>query len=112
MLADTGCGGTTLHPKDCVGLPYDRLANEASTLGVGGRSRGFREIAWIVFNGQPPIHMAAYQCEILIAEPTEHNERLPSLLGQDILQHWKITYDWRERLVLAEVHWADYILPQ
>ena len=110
ILADTGCSTTTLHPRDCEGLPYEELADEVSTRGVGGEARCYVEEALVVFPTELGSYL--YRSEILFAKPSPSNERLPSLLGQDIMRHWGVTFDQKEGLVLGEVHWADYELQE
>ena len=93
FLADTGASNTCLHPSDAVdiGIPFRRLRNPRNSRGVGGASPYFREPAYLLFTDGDLTRI--YSVELLIAEPSESNLRLPSLLGRNIMNNWRSVFD-------------------
>ena len=105
FLLDTGADVTCLHPADAknVGLAFDQLSNRVSYRGVGGRSPYFVEPAILSITDK--LQARLYAVQLLIAEPDGSNEVLPSLLGRDIINNWRIEYDpTRSRLECAVRH--------
>lgn len=88
FLVDTGASSTCLHPSDSVNLGIDltQLDYNSSSRGVGGLADYSPQGAYLLFrnDGAGTWH----RLELQIAKPAEHNRRLPSLLGRDILNQW------------------------
>ena len=113
FLIDTGAARTCIHPLDAnliMRIPRSRLMDArqwSSSVrggGVGGAGRYFVEPATLTFtndDGSPEV----VETEIWIAEMTLANQRLPSLLGWDILRHFRLITDGKtvtlDRLPLA-----------
>lgn len=97
FLVDTGATTTLIHPNDAERLAIDfgKLKNEDNSFGVGGRSKVFQEKAELIFHDEDGQTTQSYQLEISIAEPSEHNNNFPSLLGRDILNRMTMVYDPR-----------------
>lgn len=91
FLVDTGASQTVLHPRDCAGMPYDRLTAAGQSGGVGGLATYYSESAYIAFRDDTRTHV--YLQTVGIAEPNGHNDSIPSLLGQDIMQNWRVLHD-------------------
>lgn len=72
-------------------IPFDQLEDRIDSRGIGGFSPYYREEAILSFADSP--HTRFYLVDLLIAEPHEGNEGLPSLLGRDIINHWAMNYD-------------------
>lgn len=85
LLVDTGADVTSLHPADCDDMPYELLGDSSETTGVGGTTEYFREPALVTFRDLEDSSLQVYRLLIDIAGPTEYNQNIPSLLGQDIL---------------------------
>ena len=107
FLLDTGAGTTSLHPVDSVvkvGIPAADLIDPAKWDrhedhgGIGGRALYFVVPAFYAFL-QSDGEWKRLQGEIRIAELTIGNSRLPSLLGWDLLQHFRIAADWANRTI-------------
>jgi predicted aspartyl protease len=111
LLIDTGADRTALHPKDCEGMPYTLLGNISVTSGIGGSSRYYGESARIYFWDREHSCFHAYEQVIDIAEPTETNEWVPSLLGQDILRYWRVVHDRPTNTLTFEPRRADFRVP-
>ena len=93
FLLDTGSDSCCLHPGDArnTGVPFGQLGNMRLSRGIGGRSSYFREVAILSF--QDGSLSRLYAVELLIAEPSDANEGLPSLLGRNVINHWYVEYD-------------------
>ncbi len=105
FLVDTGASQTVLHPRDCAGLPYDRLTAAGQSGGVGGLATYYSESAYIAFRDDARTHI--YIQNVGIAEPGDHNETIPSLLGQDIMQHWRVLHDRPANSLTIDVAQSD-----
>lgn len=98
FVVDTGASRTCIHPLDAVrrlGVSPETLAapaqwrQQVDSGGVGGRARYFVEDAAYGFHhdGGKTERIIG---EIQIAELTNANQWLPSLLGWDLLQHFQL----------------------
>ena len=110
FLLDTGADSTSLHPRDArdAGIAFDQLGNRHSSRGIGGRSSYFREPAILAFSDGELVRM--YEVGLLIAEPNDTNESLPSLLGRNVINHWRMVYDPSEDRLEFSVRHADRTL--
>lgn len=106
LLVDTGADGTCLHPRDArrIGIPFSELGNRRFSRGVGGRSAYFREPAFLSFRDGDLARV--YELELLIADPNESDESLPSLLGRNVINHWHVEYDHSEGRLEFTVRYA------
>ena len=93
FLIDTGADSTCIHPEDVrrVGIPLERLSDARVSTGIGGNSVYFREPAVMSFTDERVKRL--YVVELLIGEPGESSNKLPSLLGRNILNRWRMEYD-------------------
>lgn len=113
FLVDTGAEITLLMPKDAATLGIDfgsLIPMPALISGVGGDVRLYRASASIVFSDEANHYV--YRAELAIAEPGEHNRGLPSLLGRDILNRWRLRYDAPANALEAQVDSADLVVPR
>ena len=77
--------------------------------GVGGSSQVFEQPSVVVFF-DPRNAMFAYQMEVGIIDDSQQARELPSLLGRDILDRWRMTYCPVDNLLAFEVLSADAML--
>ncbi len=110
FLVDTGASTTCLHPHDAMSvlrLKADRLADpvlwpvQEPYFGVGGASVSYVVPVRYLFrheDGQEQM----LRGDLRIAQLTRANEMLPSLLGWDVLQHFELVTNWRDRRVTLE----------
>ena len=102
LRVDTGADGTSLHPgaSTYLGLPFDRLEmqNPRVASGLGGQIVYFQEPAQLLFDDDVG---GLERCDVnlLIAEPILRNAALPSLLGLDVLNRWRMNFDPRNALL-------------
>ena len=99
FLVDTGADSTIIHPSDGQKLkvPFGDLQSEISAVGIGGGHSYFSENAVILF--EDDTRLREYHCEVLIGKPSSSLNRLPSLLGRSLLNHWRMLYDPPEDLL-------------
>ena len=88
-----------------IGIDYRLFENEVSTLGIGGASENFIEPAYLAFVGDEALY--GYEIELHICKPADELMTIPSLLGRDIIDRWRVTYDKSASELLAEVISSD-----
>lgn len=107
FIFDTGADTSLLMPLDArrMGIDYAMFDNEASTLGIGGASENFVEPAYLAFVDDEALY--GYEIELHICKPADELMSVPSLLGRDIIDQWRVTYDKSASELLAEVISSD-----
>ena len=110
FLLDTGADATCLHLPDAIriGIPFPQLRRRARLGGIGGASPYFREQAFLLFDEE--VETSIYQVSLLIAEPNDSNRTLPSLLGRDVVNRWRVNYDPANNTLECTVRSADHIV--
>ena len=110
FLFDTGADTSLLMPVDGqrMGIDYNDLRSTEVTLGVGGLSETFVEPAYIAFLGDGVLY--GYEVELRICKPSEVLMSVPSLLGRNIIDRWRVVYDSTELELSAEVVSADAVV--
>ncbi len=108
FLMDTGADTSVLMPSDAgkVGIPYDLLEGDRECAGVGGTVHSFVERAILVFS-HPDRTLYGYDLEIDIMPYDAAMEEVPSLLGRDVLDRWRILYDPQGSGLRAKPRSAD-----
>jgi hypothetical protein len=110
FLVDTGANTSCLHPVDSIhlmSLPVDFVAGIGAHPdavrygGIGGGAAFLRVPAEYRFEDIGS-GMTTLRSSIEIAQLTTANRAIPSLLGWDVLQHFKVTLDWANRRIELE----------
>ena len=107
FIFDTGADTSLLMPLDGqrMGIDYGRFQNEETSLGIGGTSENYVESAYLAFVGDKALY--GYEIELRVCKPSQDLMTIPSLLGRDIIDRWRVTYDKSVLELLAEVISSD-----
>ena len=107
FIFDTGADTSLLMPLDGqrMGIDYGRFQNEETSLGIGGTSENYVESAYLAFVGDKALY--GYEIELRVCKPSQDLMTIPSLLGRDIIDRWRVTHDKSVLELLAEVISSD-----
>lgn len=108
---DTGADRTILMPSDSVRmkLDFDLLSRPTRAVGLGGQALLFDERARLAFS-EPPNRIYVYDLDVKIAADDDQIGDVPSLLGRDILNRWRVDYNPVQNSLRMRVLSADGIL--
>ncbi len=90
---------------------YDLLSNPFQSFGIGGSAPTYMERARLTFADDIGRILYGHDIPLLIHHPTADAMRVPSLLGRDIIDRWRVTYDKSVSELVAEVVSADTEFP-
>ena len=93
-----------------MNVDYSSLQSPSETVGLGGLAGVNLEPAVVVFT-DPGKNLYCYQIDLEIIRPSQYLVGLPSLLGRDILNNWRMRYSPVTRRLSFFVHRADDVLP-
>ncbi len=112
FLVDTGADKSLLMPIDGyrLELDYGSLSGGIASLGIGGVSHNFVESAVVVF-AETGRNLYLYETELGIATPNPEIMGIPSILGRDILDQWRMTYNPSRNYLGFRVVTADRTIP-
>jgi hypothetical protein len=112
FCVDTGADRSLLHPGDGerMGIDYTKLTGETESVGVGGIRHSFVEPALLVFS-EPKRFLYVYIIDLAISPPSLDIMDLPSLLGRDILDRWRMIYHPAKKRLTFDVVSADVTVP-
>ena len=88
-----------------IGINYTDLQESEQSLGIGGASLNFIEPAFLAFVGDGELY--GYEIKLRICSPSDEIFTIPSLLGRDIIDRWRVTYDKPGLRLVAEVVNSD-----
>jgi hypothetical protein len=108
FLVDTGADVTTLMPADgvVVGVDYSQLTTKREIGGMGGISVNYMEPALAVFS-EEAVALHCYVVQVCMVPPRPEMMQVPSLLGRDILDRWRMVYSPTEGELAFEVKGSD-----
>ena len=93
FLVDSGASATAIHPSDIPKLEIPGTAlQEAERLrvhGIGGASTYRLIPGTLTFRNDASTTPLRYNTTLYVADPTDDNADIPSLLGRDILNYWQ-----------------------
>ena len=109
---DTGADTTLISLDDLEALGADLAAVEGLPVvqvrGLGGRIELHEAPAVLSFDDG--VHEYHYEVTITVPRPGRA-PRIPSVLGRDILERWRMVYDRKADTLTFEVHEADLQVP-
>lgn len=112
FLVDTGADSTYLHPRDGAdaSVPFDLLQGRSTSRGIGGTASYFPEPAVLLFADEATGQDYGYQISINVAKPGDVSDRIPSLLGRDVIRRWQMDYDPTNSRLAFAVRDADFVV--
>ena len=113
FLVDTGADQTILMPADGLNLrlDYAKLTRvQKPVQGIGGEIECYEENAIVAFN-DPGNAWYLYKIKLLIPKPNKKLLDVPSLLGRDLLDNWRMCYAQRADDLSFQVERADCTIP-
>ena len=110
FLLDTGADQTVLMPADALRLNLDhaQLRGSVQSVGVGGPSQDFLETGVIVVT-DGVLH--AYSINVIVSQPRQELMGVPSLIGRNIMNRWRVVFDYTSKTVTAEILSSDFQAP-
>jgi len=93
-----------------MGIDYTKLTGDAESVGVGGVCHNYVEPVLVVFS-EPRRFLYVYSIDLIIANPDPEIMDIQSLLGRDILNQWRMTYDPTKKRLTFQVISADVFVP-
>jgi gag-polyprotein putative aspartyl protease len=107
FLVDTGADATILMPADAIRMqvPFDQLGGDRQVSGIGGAMAVYSEPALIVFADTAVLHVYEITLDVMPPDPTILDA--PSLLGRDILDRWRMSYEPLKKELTFRVRSAD-----
>lgn len=112
FLVDTGADTSYLHPGDgsALGVPFDLLQGCLRSQGIGGTASYFQEPAVLIFIDESTAQYHGYRININIAKPGDVSDRIPSLLGRNVIRRWQMDYDPTNGRLAFTVRDADFTM--
>ena len=112
LLVDTGADTSYLHPRDGVvaGVPFDLLQGRSRSQGIGGTASYFPEPAMLLFIDESAARYYGYRISVNVAKPGDVSDRIPSLLGRDVIRRWQMDYDPTNSRLAFTVRDADFTM--
>ena len=113
FIFDTGADCTVLMPTDAInmGIDFAHLANPSKSVGIGGSAQTYVEPARLAFADAQGDRAYAYNIPLLIHDQTDAAMKVPSLLGRDVIDRWRVTYDKSVQELSAQVLTSDAEFP-
>ena len=94
-----------------IGLDYGTLTpSPIPSVGIGGVSRSYTEESIVLFS-EPGKALYLYEVALEIVGPDDHIMDIPSLLGRDILNRWRMDYSPTTDELTFQVITADHTIP-
>lgn len=112
FLVDTGADSTVLLIDDAakMKIDYTRLRRgKHDSVGIGGTMRPYVERAIVTFE-EAGKRLYAYEIQLAIAPFHQQLRRVPSLLGRDILDRWRMSYSPSKDRLIFHVVSADHTI--
>lgn len=109
---DTGTTYTTLMLRDAfaIGIDYALLEDVIDVATVGGATSTFLEPVEISFTDADARTAYSYRVMLAITPQSIETVAVPSLLGRDVINRWRIDYHPTAGQLLCDVITADEVI--
>lgn len=107
FLIDTGADCTVLMPADAkrLNVDYSKIGQTAISLGSSGPGKGHVCPATTTF-GEAGVGTYTYDVSLRLPEPKPELLVLPSLLGRDVLNRWRLSMQPDTRTIIIDpINW-------
>ncbi len=109
FLVDTGATRTTLLDKDAIflGLDYNNLRKHNQNVsGIGGSVETFIIDDATLILGSKQIHLSVFVVRHALGNLNKEDKikilRIPSLLGRDVINRFRLVFDKQENKIFLE----------
>jgi len=111
FMIDTGASRTMLSPADVerLNIDYAQLTGSVKSNGIGGFANQKEEPASVIFWVKEGFYV--YRVNLCVPRRTKASMQLPSLLGRDVLNRMKMTYNGHARRLTFQVMTFDAFQP-
>ena len=89
-----------------MGIDYERLTGRIESVGIGGVSQDYTEPGLVLFS-DTIFGLRGYWLDFIISAPSDEISDMPSLLGRDIIDCWRMVYDKANNEITFDVRSAD-----
>lgn len=93
-----------------MGIDYQALVDPTVVGGMGGDARCFQEDAVLGFHEPNRNLIRLYFVTIMIPQVSQPLMKMPSLVGRDVLDRWRIDYDPSRDSLKFTVRSADHTI--
>lgn len=109
FVLDTGSDCTVLMPMDAkrLGLDYAKLegAEQDESQGFNGKSIDFVVPAVLIIKEEGSV-AHGYEINLRVPERKDDTDDIPSIVGRDVLDHWRYTIDRTAGVIEATIKWS------
>lgn len=112
FCVDTGTTYTMLMPRDAfaIGIDYTLLDDVIDVATAGGAASVFLEPVELLFTDADGPTAYSYRVMLAIAPPSTATAAVPSLLGRDVINRWRIDYHPTAGQLRCDVVTADEVV--
>ncbi len=109
FLVDTGADVTTIMPDDSkkLGIDLSLMSGAETATGIGGSVDTTTDPSLLTFFEQNTDKLRLYSMPLDFISPNSHTAGMPSLLGRDVLDRWRMNYDPARGKLTFTVRSAD-----
>jgi len=90
-----------------LNIDFRLLTNPDVATGIGGNAITFKEDAFLTFFEANTNKLRLYSTPVHFIAPNSHTAGIPSLLGRDILDRWRMVHDPTKNKLTFTVRSAD-----